>query len=1855
MILKKTFLTLVFSCQITLLFAQATFTWGSSALELATKITGPGITITNAVLTKGDATQRGVFSNGKSGANLQLDTGVIFTTGAVSESFSINTSTSSINAPGAATYSDPELTSIQSSATRDVIIFEFDATLDPLASVLTIDYQFMSDEYNQYVCSTFNDVFGYFITSDTTFPYTGYTNIALIPGTSNAVGIGSINNGSPGGSNAAANCTDLSQGAQFIENPQGNGSVTMEYNGMTKKLRATATALVPGTTYHVKLAIADSGDSSFDSAVLINLISGVLDTDDDGVSNTVDIDDDNDGILDTVEDANTDNDNNPLTNPTDTDGDGKPNHLDLDSDNDGIPDNIEAQSTNGYITPSNTYNNAGLDAAYGTGLIPINTDGASDGADFLDTDADNDGIIDATEANRSFTGSVGNNGLDNGLESIDDYSDANGVLNDPTTLPDTDGDLNYGGDINYRDSVALGDHDGDGVNDSVDFDDDNDGILDSVENNCAFETGYDGYWSFNNSTNDLSGYSHNIQSGGPAVYSTTNRKGSHSISFDGSYFLRFSDGTFMNQAVNNFTYSLWINPSTLTGTQMILEEGGGTNGFAIVLDGNTLRCFVGEGNVEQQTTTFTIPTTETWYHIAATYANGNLTFYLNGSASVVLNTGFGQLAAHGNGSGLGGKNSSSVDKLPGMVNFSGLIDEFLHYPKALNTTQIAKIFNNYSCTPNDTDADGKPNYLDLDSDGDGIPDNIEAQTTNGYIEPNVVYDVFGIDTAYPSGLTPINTDGTDTVDYLDLDSDNEGANDTTEAALTLNSIIGANGLDTAIATTSNYTDVNGIINNPETLPDSDSDLATTGDVDYRDASNDVTIGTGNILWLRGDIDATTTLWKDQSDSNNDATATTGPTKKENGLNFNPTFNFDGINDFMQITGGVLGNDTTYNNIWVYAVTKATTNNYAYNISQGTGARRFYFLTPLQPNNFSFKFGSAGALETNWGASTGEFYLWNTGSSTSTLTPSGTNRSAYRNGLRFKTDNTYSSITSNSSENLYIGSYDGSQRYLNGEIAEIIIFADVPTPVQQQKTQSYLAIKYGITLDTSNNDAAIIEGDYILSNEVTKAWDYTANTAYHNNVAGIGRDDTQVLNQKQSSSINYDAIVTIGLGSIAATNSANPNTFTTDKDFLVWGNNNTALGATTQSGVLCATNLQLDRKWKIVETGAVGTVQIAAAKATIDAYLTNASFSKIIKVADNAGLTTNVEFVTLTTATINGVVSYVGNFDFDNTKYFTFAEVSGITWKGSINSWSGGSGVAGAPSTAIADNTQLVIVDAQATTNNPVLTTAAQVGCVWIKENAKLSIAANAFLEIASQLQLDGELRLIGSAQLVQTHTGASQVTGNGKLFIDQQGTVTTTFRYNYWTSPVKEIGKSTFSVKAVMKDGTIPTSAISEKKEINFRAYTGAYNTLNGDSSTSPITIANYWIYGFTNGLARTSWVQKFETGTFKPSEGYILKGPGALQNYTFIGTPNDGDITTTINAGYSSLLGNPYPSALDANKLFADNSTIIKTLYFWEHLGDSANHNTGGYLGGYGIRNATMGIAATAPPNGIGTGLGGATRAPGRYIAVGQGFFVEATNTGGAVTFKNSQRVVEKENEDGGTDSFFFKGATTNSLPILKIGFEYKNTQNITLHRQLGVSFKEGNTFQREAGYDSEVFELDHSDAYFKFEGNRKKFAIVGIQEISDALEFPIAIKVGSTGEFKFSIDQKKNINRKVLLTDRATNQKYELSTSVSLNLVAGLYEDRFYISFSASTLSIDSALLQQQFNIYYDYKNKEMVIVNKEQAPIYSIEVFTIIGKKIPITKKIDTRLTKIRIPIKKQSKSMYIIKVTTSKGILSKKIIL
>jgi gliding motility-associated-like protein len=131
-----------------------------------------------------------------------------------------------------------------------------------------------------------------------------------------------------------------------------------------------------------------------------------------------------------------------------------------------------------------------------------------------------------------------------------------------------------------------------------------------------------------------------------------------------------------------------------------------------------------------------------------------------------------------------------------------------------------------SCVPKDSDGDGIPDQNDYDSDNDSIPDFYESQGANFVEKSNIDNNNDGIDDAFGTGITPTDTDGDGIPDYLDLDSDNDGIFDIIEAGSpgNLNNItgimtgnFGLNGLHNSLETSPN----SGIIN--FTLADSDND------------------------------------------------------------------------------------------------------------------------------------------------------------------------------------------------------------------------------------------------------------------------------------------------------------------------------------------------------------------------------------------------------------------------------------------------------------------------------------------------------------------------------------------------------------------------------------------------------------------------------------------------------------------------------------------------------------------------------------------------------------------------------------------------------------------------------------------------------------------------------------------------------------------------------------------------------------------------------------------------------------------------------------------------------------------------
>ncbi|KGL63157.1 MAM domain protein [Polaribacter sp. Hel1_85] len=544
---------------------------------------------------------------------------------------------------------------------------------------------------------------------------------------------------------------------------------------------------------------------------------------------------------------------------------------------------------------------------------------------------------------------------------------------------------------------------------------------------------------------------------------------------------------------------------------------------------------------------------------------------------------------------------------------------------------------------------------------------------------------------------------------------------------------------------------------------------------------------------------------------------------------------------------------------------------------------------------------------------------------------------------------------------------------------------------------------------------------------------------------------------------------------------------------------------------------------------------------------------------------------------------------------------------------------------------------------------------------KITVSDN-FLRVSGEINLvdtSSEIRLAGTSQLIQIHNSTEKISGVGKLYIDQNSTIPSIYRYNYMSSPV---GGGSYTIESVLKDGTIPTSATSTPLDINFvTGYDGA--------NESPIQIADYWIYSYASSDGSYSnWVQEKKGGTIPSTDGFLIKGPGVPQNYTFVGTPNDGELTTSIGAEEAYLVGNPYPSALSAKKFIEDNSNAISgTLYFWQHAGEEdiessniAGHTYAGYIGGYSARNIAMGIAAQNVSSNNDSSLpslgDGEYTVPANYIAMGQSFFINADSDGGPIIFNNSQREYITEGEN----SVFFKSKNQGlpTLPIIKLGMNYTANNERIMHRQIGISFNSNNTFDFETGYDSQIFDLSSSDFYWKFPSSEENYVIAGVGEISSSLQVPLEIVLEKDNEISIEIDEWNLNNNAVYLFDKITNKFYPLHEAKAvISLEKGKYSERFFITFTKKqkhTLAIDENLLSDKVSVFYDKFSKEINININDDINIYKVELYSIIGQKIN-SWRITNNNKEFKQKINSKSKSVYLIKIITNKGKIAKKIII
>ncbi len=571
------------------------------------------------------------------------------------------------------------------------------------------------------------------------------------------------------------------------------------------------------------------------------------------------------------------------------------------------------------------------------------------------------------------------------------------------------------------------------------------------------------------------------------------------------------------------------------------------------------------------------------------------------------------------------------------------------------------------------------------------------------------------------------------------------------------------------------------------------------------------------------------------------------------------------------------------------------------------------------------------------------------------------------------------------------------------------------------------------------------------------------------------------------------------------------------------------------------------------------------------------------------------------------------------------------------------------------------------TNNEVTITNSDITVLGLfVESDQINVDNDHGLTVTHVLDLQGSLDLKGESQLIQTTDSDLLETTTGFLERDQQGTGVT-FDYNYWSSPVSRTINNTtnngYTIGGNLKDGTL----IDNPRNLNFTS-TNVRDGAPGNATTAA-TISGRWLYAYRDLTSNTysNWEYVGATGLLNAGEGFTMKGTGAAgeQNYVFVGKPNNGNIDLDIDAGNDYLIGNPYPSALDAHEFISDNPHLDGTLYFWEHWGGNT-HVLANYQGGYAMYNFSGGVPnATVGTSNPDVNQGGiATKRPERFVPVAQGFFVTGVSDG-TIRFRNDQRqfvteasgnslFVSAPGNSSSSSAFDDYNSFNDNRPKIRIGFASPST----IYRQVLLTVDPNATLGYDNAFDGLQIDQQREDMAFVL-GN-ENLSIQGINSIDPSVELPLMIKLQASGSFTIKLDDVQNVDptQQIFLKDNVLNTYTDLMNGDynSPTLSAGINDTRFSIVFTdPTTLSNEEVNISVNDLVVYTPNNTDTLNVKKgTDIAIDTITITNMLGQQVQ-TWDVSNQDGIISVSTVNIAKGNYIVQMFTNYGLQTRKVII
>tara|TARA_R110000868_G_scaffold107860_1_gene294876 strand:- start:2874 stop:6785 length:3912 start_codon:yes stop_codon:yes gene_type:complete len=440
----------------------------------------------------------------------------------------------------------------------------------------------------------------------------------------------------------------------------------------------------------------------------------------------------------------------------------------------------------------------------------------------------------------------------------------------------------------------------------------------------------------------------------------------------------------------------------------------------------------------------------------------------------------------------------------------------------------------------------------------------------------------------------------------------------------------------------------------------------------------------------------------------------------------------------------------------------------------------------------------------------------------------------------------------------------------------------------------------------------------------------------------------------------------------------------------------------------------------------------------------------------------------------------------------------------------------------------------------------------------------------------------------------------------------------------------------------------------------------------SPNTLAGK-MYSYDAFASPEDWRQESSGTVMTPGKGYIVRGPEYAPplppfpspfSATFVGIPNNGTITIPIGGvNTSNLIGNPYPSALDADLFLSANSAVLEgTIYFWTHntaiqlasniaLGSAGSGAYAYTSDDYASYNFTGGVGVGTPATTLGFNI---SSIPSGKIASGQSFFATSIASGQVATFNNGMRVdVLGAKID---NSQFFKNASnsksTEVIEKNRIWLNLTNTQGA--FKQTLVGYVSGATNDYDSGYDGESYDgNEFIDFYSVYKD--KNLVIQGRGLPFDENDtIPLGYRSEIEGDFTIAIDEVDGLfkDQNVFIEDKLLDVIHDLKNEAyHFSTAKGVFDERFVLVYTNKKLGTDEVELTDK-TVMVSSKNKEVKIASSNEL-IDSVMVYDFAGKQI--YKKGNIASNNLFISSLVASNSPLIVKVKLQNGqITSQKIV-